>query len=213
MSHIFEIYPGSSKLPTFAQIVDTAEKRVHERMGEIGIDTEIKLRVTLRMQEGEASIVEAAEGLFQWPAGPGTYAWFEVAGIDGGCDVTYSEDRSEIDIIRDEIKYSRRLSDEFVDQCLDFGRRWAFRRSAGQSCTIALVYGYVAAALAELTEGFIYSDDGAWDRDMLPMQALEFYSTFFRPEKTREHLEWTNRCLKQIPAELHARAVPKLDPA
>jgi hypothetical protein len=202
MSHIFEVYPAHSNLPTFAEVVNLAEVRVNERMAAMGHEVKIKLRATLRTHHGKEETAQVAEGPFRWPPGKETYAWFEVVGIDGGCDVTYSEDRDEIEVFRDEIKYNKSLPDEFVDRCLDLGRRWAFRRSAGQPCVVSLVYGYVAAAFAELTEGFIYSDDGAWDRDMMPMGPAEFYATYFYPEKTREHAEWAQRCLRQLETEL-----------
>jgi len=202
MSHTFEVYPAHLNLPTFAQVASLAESRVNARLAEIGHDAKLKLSATLRTQRDQEEAVGPAEGPFKWPTGKDTYAWFEVVGIDGGCDVTYSEDREEIEVFRGEIKFNKLLPDEFVDGCLDFGRRWTFRRSAGQPCVISLVYGYIAAAFAELTEGFLYSDDGAWDRDMMPIRPTEFYATYFYPEKTREHVEWSQRCLQQIEDEL-----------
>lgn len=204
MSHTFEVYPAHLRLPTFAEVMNLAQTRVNERMATMGHQVELRLRATLRTEQGQVDVVRVAEGPFQWPTGKETYAWFEVVGIDGGCDVSYCEDREEIEIFRDEIKYNRTLPDEFVDSCLTLGRKWTFRRSAGQPCVIALVYGYIAAAFAESSEGFLYSDDGAWDRDMMPMRAAEFYATYFHPEKTREHGEWARRCLGQLEPELRA---------
>ena len=202
MSTIFEVYPAHLRLPSFEDVLNVAEKRIGERLVTIGIEAKVRLRVTLRTQRGKEELARAAKGAFQWEPGKETYAWVEVVGCDGGCDVTYSEDREAIEVFRDEIKYTKTLPDEFVDRCLDLGRRWAFRRSAGQPCTIAFVYGYVAAAFAELTDGFIYSDDGAWDRDMLPMRASEFYATYFRPEKTQTRGKWVADCLEELPLEL-----------
>jgi hypothetical protein len=204
MSHTFDVYPGHLSLPTFGELLKTAQERISTRAGEMGLHVDIKLRATLRTDQEPESIVQLADGPFKWPAGETTYVWFEAIGVDGGCDVTYAENRDEIETFRDEVKHSKRLPDEFVDRCLDFGQRWTFRRSAGQPCLVALLYGYLAAALAELTEGLIYSDDGAWDPDMLPMRSSEFYETYFRPERTKNHTEWVTRCLTQIPFELSA---------
>ncbi len=117
----------------------------------------------------------------------------------------YSEDREAIEVFRDEIKFTKTLPDEFVDRCLDLGRSWAFRSSAGNPCLITLAYGYLAAALAELASDFIYSANGAWDRDALPMSPDSFYASYFRacePEKSRE---WDHHaCIAELEAELAA---------
>lgn len=208
MATIFDVYPSELKLPTFEEVVDVAAQRLRERLSAMGIESELELRVTLRTCRGREEVVRPAEGPFQWQPGKEAYAWFEVVGLDGGCDVKYSEDREAIDVFRDEIKYNKTLPDDFVDRCLDLGRTWSFRRSAGQPATIALAYGYFAAALAELTEGFVYSDDGAWDREQLPLRPAEFYALYFYPEKTKEHVEWTTRCLEQLRLELRRALRP-----
>jgi hypothetical protein len=126
-----------------------------------------------------------------------------VVGSVGGCDVEYSEDRDTIEVFRNEIKFTKTLPDEFVDHCLDLGRYWAFRRSAGNPCVITLMYGYLAAALAELTAGFIYSDDGAWHRDALPMRADSFYASYFRPGEAAKSAVWDHHaCFEQLVIEL-----------
>lgn len=37
-----------------------------------------------------------------------------------------------------------------------------------------------------------------------PFDRREFYATYFYPEKTKEHVEWTTRCLEQLALELRA---------
>jgi hypothetical protein len=69
---------------------------------------------------------------------------------------------------------------------------------------INLGYGYLAGALAELTDGFIYSMDGAWDYDRFPCRADEFYAVYFRPDKALEpnKKEWAERCIEFMREEI-----------
>jgi hypothetical protein len=76
----------------------------------------------------------------------------------------------------------------------------------GQPATINVAYGMIAGSLAELTEGFIYSGDSAWDYERFPATAQEFFSWYFRPDKAikAEYAEWASRCIKWIVEELKA---------
>lgn len=46
----------------------------------------------------------------------------------------------------------------------------------------SLFYGYIAIALAKLTDGFIYSDDGAWEYSYFPMHAEDFEKIYLNKE-------------------------------
>ncbi len=48
----------------------------------------------------------------------------------------------------------------------------------GQPAIVSLYYGYLAIALAALTDGIIYSDDGAWDWSRLPMGGKAFETEY-----------------------------------
>ena len=71
-----------------------------------------------------------------------------------------------------------------------------------QPAIIHLAYGIIAASLAYLTKGFIYSDD-AWDYKRFPATASEFFSWYFRPELAIDtrHKEWATECIKLIPEQ------------
>jgi|SRR5262245_39087394 len=99
-----------------------------------------------------------------------------------------------------------KLKKTLINECLANGHHWSFRRSAGQPAIINVAYGMIAGSLAELTEGFIYSDDSAWDYERFPATAQEFFSWYFRPDKAikAEYAEWAARCIKWIVEELKA---------
>ena len=137
------------------------------------------------------------------------YAWFQLPPAPGGTDVYfhYQDDLTK-EVWADYVEQLKQgeLSKAQMEQCLAAGYYWVFRRSAGQPAVINLAYGYLAAAVAELTEGFIFSDDGAWEFSRFPAFATSFYRWYFRPEQAdvMEMREWAERCIFHIPNELSA---------
>lgn len=63
---------------------------------------------------------------------------------------------------------------EKIDANLEIGYSWSVKRTMGQPAIVSLYYGYLAIAIAILTEGIIYSDDGAWDYSRLPIEGKVF---------------------------------------
>ena len=61
----------------------------------------------------------------------------------------------------------------------------------------------LAAALAELTDGFVFSDDSAWDYERFPAKANEFYEWYFNPQRAfdPDFSEWAKDCLAAISGE------------
>lgn len=59
---------------------------------------------------------------------------------------------------------------EKIDTNLKIGYSWSVKKTMGQPAIISLFYGYLAIAIAVLTDGIIYSDDGAWDYSCLPIE-------------------------------------------
>ena len=68
-----------------------------------------------------------------------------------------------------------------------------------------VAYGFLAAALAELTEGYIFSDDGAWPGP--PIRASEFEGRYFRPALAGEYgdAEWYVNCLTRLIEDYEGR--------
>ncbi len=63
---------------------------------------------------------------------------------------------------------------EKIEANLEIGYSWSVKRTMTQPAIVSLYYGYLAIAIAVLTDGIIYSDDGAWDYSRLPMEG-EFF--------------------------------------
>lgn len=61
---------------------------------------------------------------------------------------------------------------------LEIGYYWSVKRTMGQPAIVSLYYGYLAIAIAILTDGIIYSDDGAWDYSKLPIMGEELKTEY-----------------------------------
>jgi len=77
---------------------------------------------------------------------------------------------------------ARELRD-IINKSINIGYYWSFRKSIGQPGIINLAYGLIAASLAEITGGFVYSDDGAWDYSYFPALPEDFFRWYFKPEQ------------------------------
>jgi hypothetical protein len=124
----------------------------------------------------------------------------------GGTDAYFDDDRAKIQEMWEgafDDPRCKRL-EPLIRECISTGHRWCFRRSAGQPAIISVAYGLIAASLAAITEGFVTSDDSAWDSERLPALPEEFLTWYFRPEKAigENFREWSQRCLGYLTEEL-----------
>jgi hypothetical protein len=204
MSTTFNVYPRAKDLPSFAMIVERATKELHRFLESVGIRARPDIHVRLQRCEDHVHLPFSLHDPARWDRD--TYAWFMVGDVPGGTDAYFDDDADEI---------RRRWDGEFDDpkckrieplirECVRTGRRWWFRRSAGQPAAINLAYGLIAGSLAAITDGFVYSDDSAWDWERMPARPAEFLSWYFRPEQALEekYREWSRRCLDYLPEEL-----------
>ena len=205
LSTIFEVYPQSSTVPSFGELIDLGRSRLHEQLMRRGIAASPALEVIIIKEPSSQRIPLDLRSPFIW--NNDEYAWFHIPGIAGGTDA-YCEKIGEFKLeywaeIVDthEKARSRRV---LVKACLANDHYWCFRRSAGQPAIINFAYGILAASLAELTGGMIFSDDGAWEYERFPATAAELYESYFVPAKalTPDEASWARECLEMIPDEL-----------
>ena len=197
MSTTFNVFPTTDNIPSFRQLLDLATVHLRDFLCSYGVTQAAALAVTLRRLEPDQPVIAFDTGApAWWPED--CYAWFQVPGVAGGTDA-YA--RPIDDAAREAIRDIRTKNlPEFTDMtaaALRIGRYWYFRRSAGQPAVINVGYGMLAGSLADLTGGFVYSDDGAWDYSQLPARPDRFLSTYFRPELNRDWKEynWVKDCI------------------
>jgi hypothetical protein len=208
MSTTFNIFPKLPVIPTFRQVVDIATARLQQYLSSYGIDSKYNIAVMLRSKEPDIEQPTNLDSPARWD--DDLYAWFYVPSVPGGTDAYFWEveedDREYVmeDFHVAELPETRRA---LVLACLESDYYWNFRKSATQPPIINVGYGLIAASVAELTDGFIYSGDGGWDVERFPATAEEFYQWYFRPEQAihPEKKQWAERCLKAIGGKIPAQ--------
>jgi len=207
MSTTFQVYPQTSYIPSFKEVVAVSQQKLNGFLDDYNIKAHPPITVQLRTMEPDTILSLPWEQPAIWSQD--CYAWFIVSPVNGGTDAYFcdldSEDREDWnEWCQEDEQIAKRQG--LVRACLTQGYYWSFRRSMGQSGLINLTYGLIAASFAELTDGFIYSLDGAWDYKRFPATAQELYSWYFRPEQAVDidRKNWTERCLAAIAKELKA---------
>jgi hypothetical protein len=207
MSTTFDVFPKLSKITSFRDLLDLSTARLSEYLIDHGINAQPTINVALQSNRNHKPRPFDLNSPAVWR--DSEYAWFYIESAPGGTDAYFcSNQEIDYEIWDEEINANSRAAEKktLINECLANGHHWYFRRSAGQPGIINLAYGMIAGSLAELTEGFIYSDDSAWDYERFPATAQEFFSWYLRPDKAikTEYAEWAARCIKWIVEELKA---------
>lgn len=105
---------------------------------------------------------------------------------EGDAYVFYHKiDDIDKDFWDEELKENKKAKSlkEKIDANLGTGYYWSVKRTVGQPVILSLYYGYLAIAIAVLTDGIIYSDDGAWDYSSFPIEGIAFENEYLNIEK------------------------------
>lgn len=207
MSTTFEVYPGSKKTPSFSELLQKTEKEVNNYLRDIDINKDIRMKVEL--QSTKEHIKEPFELMDKVIWDDSMYAWFSICEISGGTDAYfYQHNDLDIEFLREELENNQKFKKfhSIFDSNIKLRYKWSFRRSAGQPAIITLCYGFLAATLAKLTDGVIYTDDGAWDYKLFPADPDDFIRWYFRLEYITEHsdidVDFVQKCLSSMQESL-----------
>ena len=167
MSMSFEVFPTKQGIPVCDDIIDYSAILFNEflQQEKIACDIEItasELSVDNQVRTKASHLVSTQNN----------YTVFEV-NKEGGAYVFYhNKTKLDKDFWNDELKENRNAQrlKEKIEANLKLGYSWSVKRTMGQPAVVSLYYGYLAIAIAVLTDGIIYSDDGAWDYAYLPVE-------------------------------------------
>jgi hypothetical protein len=204
MSTAFDVYPRTKLLPSFAAIIDRSTIELYRFLESVNIQARPIIQLRIQRCEDHSQVSFSLDDPARWDKD--TYAWFTVGETPGGTDAYFDDDHAKILELWDggfDNPRCKRL-EPLIRECVATGHRWWFRRSIGQPAVVSLTYGLMAASLAAITDGFVTSDDRAWDSQRLPALPEEFLTWYFRPEKAIEEnfREWSQRCLGFLAEEL-----------
>jgi hypothetical protein len=202
---VFTVLPSKITIPTYKEIIDVANTYINDYLLSIGVGKKISISFNLqKTMINELVQFDCKDELVQER---NIYAWFFVPYIPGGTGCYYHKNLPiDNEAWEDELKdnTNAKRNEKIIRENMRLGYQWLFRRSAGQPAIIALAYGMLAASLATLVDGIIYSDDGAWDYSMFPAKAEDFLEWYFRPELTANEdcKIFSMDCIKSIRDEV-----------
>ncbi len=210
MSTTFDIIPVETIEITFGEVLSLAELRINQFIQGYGVKHYFTLEANLHHNEERYVKKVDEDSRFEW--NDSEYIWFNIKGVIGGSD-SYCREILETDIDPDDpwwwldhVFYSKEGSKKIEIQkelIKENNKYWSLRRSVGQPAIINMAYGFIAAAIAELTKGYIFTDDGAWNYKLFPATFEEFLQFYFKPELeiNESSGEWAERCIQIIKSE------------
>lgn len=194
----FDAIPGRDKLPSFRDVTDLATIRLRQFFQVAGVEAQPAIQVQLERWDTHEEVPLNLTAPFRWSQT--RYTWFQVPLVAGGTLGTMHKVQALTRKVWSDQELAeclplRQSRASLIRSALDIGYGWSFKRSAGQYATTAIAYGYIAAAVAELTGGWIDSTDSG-DQELLPATAEEFYGWYMRPERaTNDDLyNWYIQC-------------------
>ncbi|UBV45181.1 hypothetical protein LAJ19_20440 (plasmid) [Deinococcus taeanensis] len=206
MATTFDVYPAHVEPPTTREVLTLGAVKLWRYLASIDLDAAPRVRVELWPRGRDAPQPLVLDAPFAWPVDHAMC--FTVEGIEGGtsahCKVLETE--WEVEPGTHGLPFNRtQFNDPAVFEAARLsGRWWYFRRSAGQPAVVNVLYGCLASALAELTDGVVYSEDHAWDYERFPARSADFDTWFMRPEyaMSEEFRTWASQIQAGVIREL-----------
>lgn len=196
MSTTIDVYPSSAHVPTFGELADAVQQvLVSQRssrffvrhVGDISVD-EMLPSIERVVESSDRHTVQRFDAEVELLNFRGEdYGWLSFAALESGFDFYFDDEPdlsdgwSHADVIAE---YAERAGSIGTLQGFPFDRAaevewyWYLRLQAAQPLRTRLLSGYVAVALARLTDGFIHSEDGGVDYDRAPTDPEAFLASY-----------------------------------
>ncbi len=185
MSTSFEIYPTNKKTPNCNEIIRYSVQLFSEYLKENKISRDINI-IAKEVTDDEVYINPDFLVLEK-----SNFTAFNLN--EEGEVYVYYHELTELDkeFWDEEIKVNKnaQLMKEKIDANREIGYFWSVKRTMGQPPIVGLYYGYLAIAIAVLTDGIIYSWDGAWDYSILPIEGKVFKTEYLNIENINDVME------------------------
>jgi hypothetical protein len=201
MSTTFDILPKTQEIPSFSMILKLTNEKLSQYFEHYNIGLYLNLKAQIRSYSDDTPPLECVNELMKWDQEQ--YAYFFIEGYTTGIEA-YSEITDQL--IREvwldelELKSITDAKQELIEKCLSVGHYWQFKRYSNQLPIYDLIYGFLAGSVAEVTDGLINTDDGAWDESIFPTTSKEFFESYFIPEApvTEEYQQWTTSLIDSL---------------
>ncbi|MCM1314259.1 MAG: hypothetical protein NC244_02690 [Alistipes senegalensis] len=199
MSTCFEVYPTNDNIPEFSKIILKAVRMFEDFLKFHKIETYINTEIYAVHEDNiisEPQFITFQENIYNTIEinQTGNIYLFYIKHDDfyNGMWNDEIKNNSRAKILENSILKNRRI-----------GYSWDIKRTVGQPAIVSLFYGFIAMALARETDGFIYSDDGAWSYELFPTEWQNLYSEYFNidsiknPDSKSTVKNWINLLKKE----------------
>ena len=180
MSISFEIFPTTKKIPKCEEVNEYSINLFNGFIQNENIVYDIKCKVT----EVSLDSKKCKKPVFL-TSNEEKYTIFNI-NEEGEIYVFYDKiEKIDEEFWNEEIKINEnaRFMEKKIWDSLKTGYSWRVKRTMGQPAVVNLYYGYLAIAIAVLTEGILYSDDGAWDYECFPIEGKSFEKEYLNLDK------------------------------
>lgn len=177
MSTSFEIFPTNNYVPTYKEVINLSKKMINKYLCKQNINHEININYEIFNINDNTKGIDNSQFLCN---SDNKYAIFYI-NEEGYC-ILYYNLLSELDIEfwNEEFKINHKAEKykNDIKKNQQIGYTWLIKRNAGQPPIVQLYYGFLSIAIASLTNGIIFSDDGAWDYSCFPASSQEFIKDY-----------------------------------
>lgn len=197
MSMSFEVFPTHDYIPNNDEITLLSQKYLIDYLKNQNIDIDIRIvnRTYCLEEDGALNSKNLVNN-------EKSYQSFIINEI-GQVTIFYNKlDNLSKDFWKDELVYNSRAKqlENLIDRSIELGYSWSIKRTMGQPSIIGLYYGFLAISIAKLTGGIIYSDDGAWDYEYLPITAKDFENQYLDLSKLKNRtiIDFVTNCIEDL---------------
>ena len=196
MSICLDVIPSKAIIPTISELVTELKILLSDHSGDPECrriwDTEgvvfDNILVEFIDQDGAEKVTRFDDPTMPLDMEGHDYGWLSADGYRIGFDFYYDAEDEEGDRdffkeyigqdMAEDAKRHNTLPDFPFKEAAAIGHKWYMRGAVGRSRATWLLAGFAAAALARLTDGFLYSGDGGADYDRLPEAPAGFMEWF-----------------------------------
>lgn len=195
MSTSYDIFPTSNYMPGSEEIIALSQRYFEKYLRGQDIVLPIKVRtekfitsdskaLPVCRKEGEKEPCLAKKGMIAEEKllihDEDGYEAFSVNHEGQAFVFFYRDDELNRESWNEEISSNPRamVLKNAISRNQELGYYWNVKRTMGQPAVVNIYYGFLAIAITELTEGIIYSDDGAWEYQCFPTTSKEFLEKY-----------------------------------
>lgn len=198
MSTTFDVYPVSAHLPTWAEVLEAGRDCARPWFAEKGLGEPPQLQL---QWHNEPTVPDLCTPIDQHEKAHAV----SIHAHDGACSFWGGLLDDDDIAFWEEAFIDEGFSSAQVDRmraALLQRRYWTFQRSGVAPAAIHVMYGFLAAGLAQLTQGYVLSWDvrGPWPVNSAEMCARHFRTTY---EQDPQEACWEEECVLSLHLEAY----------